>query len=232
MRTMTPAERERPGVTVGLIGSVAVHAAVAGLLFALVQTPKALPPVYAVDLVAAPLPNRAVPRKAAPEAISTPPEPPAPPKPKPKAREKTAPAPKQKPKPIEQAERHEPPPPTSTPATPAPGQTPGTGTDAVTIKTPGLNFPYPDYLRNIVNQVYRRWEQSGADRNRYAEIQFSILRDGSVRDIRFLTRSGSFAFDLSAQGAVEAAGNAHAFGPLPEGYEADLLPVSFYFKLQ
>jgi hypothetical protein len=45
-----------------------------------------------------------------------------------------------------------------------------------------------------------------------------------------VTRSGSFAFDLDAQGAVEAAGNARAFGPLPDGWEADVLPVSFYFK--
>jgi hypothetical protein len=51
-----------------------------------------------------------------------------------------------------------------------------------------------------------------------------------VRDIHFVTRSGSFAFDLDAQGAVEAAGNAQAFGPLPDGWESDVLPVSFYFK--
>ena len=57
-----------------------------------------------------------------------------------------------------------------------------------------------------------------------------IRRDGTVHDIRFVTRSGSFAFDLSAQGAIEAAGNASAFGPLPDGWEADVLPVSFYFK--
>jgi hypothetical protein len=51
-----------------------------------------------------------------------------------------------------------------------------------------------------------------------------------VRDIHFVTRSGSFAFDLDAQGAIEAAGNTRAFGPLPDGWDADVLPVSFYFK--
>ena len=64
----------------------------------------------------------------------------------------------------------------------------------------------------------------------FAEISFLIMRDGSVHDIHFVTRSGSFAFDLGAQGAVEAAGNARAFGPLPDGWDADVLPVSFYFK--
>ena len=99
-----------------------------------------------------------------------------------------------------------------------------------TIKTPGLQFPYPEYLRNIVNQVYQRWDRDGAREGAFAEVSFMILRDGSVQDIRFVTRSGSFAFDLGAQGAVEAAGNSHAFGPLPDGWEADVLPVSFYFK--
>ena len=42
-------------------------------------------------------------------------------------------------------------------------------------------------------------------------------------------KSFSAGFDLEAQGAIEAAANANAFGPLPEGYPADVLPVSFFF---
>ena len=114
--------------------------------------------------------------------------------------------------------------------TPAPGETPSTGTDVATIKTPGLQFPFPEYLRNIVTQVYRNWDREPSRENSYAEISFLILRDGTVRDIRFVTRSGSFSFDLGAQGAIEAAGNARSFGPLPDGWDADVLPVSFYFK--
>jgi protein TonB len=114
--------------------------------------------------------------------------------------------------------------------TPAPGETPSTGTDVATIKTPGLQFPFPEYLRNIVTQVYRNWDRESARQNSFAEISFLIFRDGTVRDIRFVTRSGSFAFDLGAQGAIEAAGNARSFGPLPDGWDADVLPVSFYFK--
>ena len=119
---------------------------------------------------------------------------------------------------------------TTTAATPlAAGETPGTGTDAVTVKTPGLSFPYPEYLRNIVSQIYRRWDRPRGGTRR-AEVFFMILRDGSVRDIRFLSPSGDFTFDLNAQGAIEAAANAGAFGVLPEGYAQDVLPVSFYFE--
>jgi periplasmic protein TonB len=211
----------------GGIGTVLVHAAAGAFLFSQVRTTTATPPVYAVNLVAAPAPTER--KRVAREAVPTPPqEKPAPVKPKPTPPPKTPPKPEPKPPPSEPD--REPPPPTAGPATPAKGETPSTGTDAVTIKTPGLEFPYPEYLRNIVNQIYQRWDRDGARQNSFAEISFLIRRDGSVHDIRFVTRSGSFAFDLGAQGAIEAAGNALAFGQLPDGWDADVLPVSFYFK--
>jgi protein TonB len=180
-----------------------------------------------VNLVAAPAPTAR--KRIAREAIPTPPqEKPAPVKPKPTPPPKTPPKPEPKPPPTEPD--REAPAPTATEVTPAEGETPSTGTDAVTIKTPGLEFPYPEYLENIVNQVYQRWDREDARGSRFAEISFMIRRDGSVHDIRFVANSGSFAFDLSAQGAIEAAGNSLAFGPLPDGWEADVLPISFYFK--
>ena len=212
----------------GIVGTVVVHVAAALFLFSQVRTTTATPPVYAVNLVAAPAPTQR--KRLAREAVPTPPqEKPAPVKPKPTPPPKTPPKPEPKPPAPAEPDR-EAPPPTAAPVTPAEGETPSTGTDAVTIKTPGLEFPYPEYLRNIVNQIYQRWDREGARENSFAEISFMIRRDGSVHDIRFVTRSGSFAFDLSAQGAIEAAGNATAFGPLPDGWEADVLPVSFYFK--
>jgi len=222
---------DQPGRTAGMVGSLLLHTALAALLFTTVRPiPKPGPPAYAVDLVAAPAP--APKQRLAREAIPTPPvEKPAPvkpaPKPKPKAVKAPAPAPKPRPEP---EERREEAPPTQAAVAPAPGETPSTGTDAATIKTPGLQFPFPEYLRNVVNQVYTRWDRSAAKRALSAEISFFILSDGSVRDIRFVTRSGSFDFDLNAQGAVEAAGNVRAFGPLPKGWPAEVLPVSILFK--
>jgi protein TonB len=219
--------RSEPGKTAGAVGTIVVHAAAAAFMFSQVRAATPGPPVYAVELIAAPAP---APRKrVAREAVPTPPqEKPAPVKPKPTP-PKTPPAPEPKPPPPTETPR-EPPPPTQAPVTPMEGETPSTGTDVATIKTPGLQFPFPEYLRNIVTQVYQRWDRDDVRQNSFAEISFLILRDGTVRDIRFVARSGSFAFDLGAQGAVEAAGNAGAFGPLPDGWDADVLPVSFYFK--
>lgn len=212
------------GVAIGLGGTLVVHAAALGLLWTTVRPAPPGPPVYAVELVAAPAPPPTV--KPAPEATPRPePEPPRPPEPR---TTKTAPV-APKPKPVSTPKSTEPPP-KSTPTTaPAPGETPSTGTDAVTVSTPGLTFPFPDYLRNIVEAVYRRWQRPLGNAALRAEVSFLILRDGTVREIRLTRPSGSFSFDLSAQGAVEAAGSAGAFGPLPDGYPADVLPVSFYF---
>jgi periplasmic protein TonB len=233
--------RAPPGRAAGLVGTFVVHGLAISFLFTTAKPSKASPPSYAVDLVAAPAPST---KRLAREALPSPPPeekpPPTPPK--------TAPAPVEKPAPVTpKPPKAKPPPPTPTPpaptepnrepspktaspAVPAPGETPSTGADVATIKTPGLAFPYPEYLRNIVTQVYQRWDRASAKQSNFAEISFLILRDGSVRDIRFVTRSGSFAFDLDAQGAIEAAGNTRAFGQLPDGWDADVLPVSFYFK--
>jgi protein TonB len=235
-------KRSRPpvqgGGAVGAVGTLAVHGAVVAFAFVGNRPAPPSPPVYAVELVAAPAavaapvapvataPATSTPEPAAPTATPKPAprnDRPAPPKPEP-ARTLPKPA-ATPPNPGAQTGRTT----TTAPVAPAAGEKPGSGTDAVTVKTPGLTFPYPDYLRNIVSQIYRRWDRPRGGTRR-AEVFFMILRDGTVRDIRFLTPSGDFTFDLNAQGAIEAAANDGAFGELPDGYPQDVLPVSFYFE--
>ena len=220
--------RQGAGVAVGLTGTLLVHAGALALLYSVARPLPPGPPVYAVELVAAPAPPPEA--RPAPEAVSRPePEPPAPKPPEPKTSKPAPVVPKPKPKPTPTPQKVEPTPRNSSPATPAPGETPSTGRDAVTVSTPGLQFPFPDYLRNIVEAVYRRWQRPLGNAALRAEVSFLIMRDGSVREIKLTKPSGSFSFDLSAQGAVEAAGTAGAFGALPDGWPADVLPVSFYF---
>lgn len=225
MSTLRAAGGEPAGVAAGLAGTVLVHVAVITFLWTTVTTVDLGPPVYAVELVAAPAPvpdQKPAPEVAPRPAVEEPPAVPTPKAPKPAAEVPKAPAPKA-------TQPTEPKPRTTPRATPLPGETPSTGTDAVTVSTPGLQFPYPDYLRNIVQEVYRRWQRPFGNAALRAEVSFLILRDGSVREIRLAQPSGSFSFDLSAQGAIEAAGASESFGPLPDGYPADVLPVSFYF---
>jgi TonB family protein len=116
--------------------------------------------------------------------------------------------------------------------TPAPkaggGETGGKGTDVANVNTAGKEFPYPAYLHNIVTQIALRFDP----RQRQmlsADVQFIIRRDGSIMSISVVKPSGSYGFDLEAKGAVEAAGAAKAFGPLPEGFSDDVLTVIFTF---
>ena len=167
---MTRADRGRPpGTAVGIIGTVVVHAAAVGLLVTHVQSSKASPPTYAVELVAAPAPTQK--QRLAREAVPTPPPPekPAPVKPQPPKPTKAPPVPTPKAQPRDS--NKEPPPKTAAPVTPLPGETPSTGTDVASIKTPGLQFPYPEYLRNIVTQVYRNWDRQAARENAFAEVR-------------------------------------------------------------
>ncbi len=223
------ARRGRPqeGRALAVTGTIVLHGLVAGLLF---TSPSGAPfhaPVYAVHLVAAPAPTPNA--RPAPDVVSRPAEQPAaritkqPPPPK-----RTSVA-KEAPPPVPDATRREAAPRTSADSL-APGVQPSTGSDVATVSLPGVTFPYPAYLKNIVSAVFRRWHRPPRNAPLQAEVMFFIHRDGSVSDIQFIKRSGDFAFDLEAQGAIEAAGNATAFGPLPDGYPADILPVSFFFN--
>ncbi len=213
--------------------SAMLHAGLAAAIIALsTRASVALPPIYKVDLVGAPA-------AAAPAAgVVTPtPTPPTPrPVPPPPAHE-TPVAPK--PVPAPRAPVRAPPPkatpnpPTAkpAPATAAPPQAAsrggGTGTDVANVHTEGIDFPYPGYLNNIVRQVALNFRPDDPSANLRAEVAFLIRRDGTVLGFRFIQRSGDYAFDLEAQGAIEKA--APNFGPLPDGFHDDVLPVVFSF---
>jgi outer membrane biosynthesis protein TonB len=191
--------------------------AIVALLVSVRAVQRSSPPTYAVELVAAPLPSGA--QRSAPEvatpAPTTAPKPapkPAPSKAPPRAAAKTAPAPR-----------------ATSRVTPIPGETPSTGSDIANVNLQGKQFPYPEYLRNLVTQIYRRWDRPAGNAALEAEVGFVILRDGTVREIKLVSSSRSYSFDLEAQGAIEAAAQVKAFGPLPAGYPADYLQISFLF---
>jgi protein TonB len=95
------------------------------------------------------------------------------------------------------------------------------------VHTEGIEFPFPGYLNNIVRQIALQFKPTDTNSGLRAEVMFLIYRDGSVKIVRFVTRSGSYSFDLEAQGAIEAAGP--YFGRLPDGFPDDVLPVVFSF---
>jgi protein TonB len=220
--------------------SLVLHA---GIIAALVMmrpaAPKALPPMYRVNIVAAPPGPRAV-GVVSPTPVATPPpeQPPAPPPKRaeiaPKAMPMPAKVPPPRKPPVVATPTPTPAAPVTTPKTQAPpaqaggGPVGGRGTDVATVRTEGVDFPFPGYLENIVRQIALRFRPPGNTAVR-AEVMFLIRRDGTVTDFRFISRSGNFAFDLECQGAVDQAAEVKAFGPLPAGFSDDVLPVIFSF---
>lgn len=222
---MSSRSRGPSGVGIGLIGTIGVHAtAVAFVIMTATRARAVTPPTYAVRLVAAPDPTpdqRKVPDVVQREA-ATPPAP-APPTKKPAPALKPAPAPP----PNADTKKREAAPKTA-PVQRAPDEAPSTGHDAATISTEGQEFPYPEYLQNIISQVRRRWTRS--DQALEAEVSFFIHKDGTVTGLQFTKRSGNFAFDLEAEGAVESAAQSKVFGALPAGWTSDVLFIRFYFS--
>ena len=191
--------------------------------------------VYRVDLVSPPpqVEGESTSEVVAPEVVKpaeTEPEPepeatePEPPKPEPPKPAPPRPEPKTAPQP-KAAEKQ------PKPAAPAAGEradptSPG-GAD-LNVKMQGEAFPDPGYLENVVTQLRRhfRWTE---DARLAACVGFWIHKDGRVDRIEVVRPSGNFRFDLSARGAVEAAGGRDVFGPLPDAWPFDVLPVQFSF---
>lgn len=220
--------RARSGLGVSAVASAALHVGIiAAFLMLRPGPPPASPPVYRVNIVAAPpgAPAAGVVTPTAPAPAADKPAPP-----RPKSEEVVPVQTKTPPRRVPRlatpnvsdtrVKRNEPAP------VAGGGERGGRGTDVANIRTEGIEFPYPGYLENIVRQIALRFRPPRGSPLK-AEVMFLIRRDGSVSGFRFVQRSGSFTFDLEAQGAVESA--ATAFGPLPAGFQDDVLPVMFSF---
>jgi outer membrane biosynthesis protein TonB len=228
--------REDRGLDEGLptgavVGSLSVHTVVLAFMFwGATQLDIPTPPqVYQVELIAAPRPApvRAVPvpdrPRPTPETTSS------------RRPLETQPAPTTTPRvdtrTVEE-EEEEPAQPQEEPMedrpAAAPEQSPE-GVEGLPVRLEGAPFPYPEYLANIILQIKRHWRPPTGGRQLQAELAFTILRDGSVEEVSWVSRSGNPAFDLEARGAIETAGRRGAFGPLPDNYPSDQLRVSFFF---
>jgi periplasmic protein TonB len=151
------------------------------------------------------------------------PEPPKPEPPKPKPSE---PPKTQAPTPKPPERKPEPKPATSPDPKPV-----EVGGENINVVRDGREFQYPDYLNNIMTQMFRYSRWSGPA-NLEAEVMFYINRDGSIGGLQLVRRSGNFSFDTQAMRAAEEAGKARAFGPLPADWQRDRLYIQFAFTPQ
>ncbi|MEO5815733.1 MAG: TonB C-terminal domain-containing protein [Gemmatimonadaceae bacterium] len=216
-----------------LVAAIVLHALVATLFLVAKQSPHApMAPTYRVNLIAAPAGARAIGVvQPAPTPVVTPPAP------TPRARATPEPDRMKTPAKVPPLRT----PKTATPnvpqpvappkaAAPAPtaagGPVGGRGADVASVKVDGIDFPYPVYLQNVVRQIALQFKPTARGALQ-AEVAFLIRRDGTIAGLRLTRRSSVFSFDQDALAAVELA--SRAFGPLPQGFSDDVLPVIFSF---
>ncbi|MGI9628861.1 MAG: TonB C-terminal domain-containing protein [Longimicrobiales bacterium] len=121
-------------------------------------------------------------------------------------------------------------PPTETPPAPAEeAESRDEGGEDLNVRLEGLRRDYPAYYGNIIRQM-RRCFQPTQRENLETTVRFLIHRDGRTSGFETVQSSGSFAFDVEAQGAVECAGGPNRIGPLPEDFPWDALPIEFTFR--
>jgi TonB family protein len=90
----------------------------------------------------------------------------------------------------------------------------------------GTRFGWYEQL--LRERVARAWQNNPQWQTpQPAIIIFELMRDGSVRNIRFLQRSGNYEFDTSAQRAIM---QASPFPQLPQGFERSSAHIEFWFQ--
>ncbi len=128
-------------------------------------------------------------------------------------------------------EPEEPEPEPEAPVSPDPDPEEENPGENIEVRMEGLKRLYPEYYENIVRQITRCFRPPSNSRGREASVRFDLGADGRVirGTLAVLEGSNNIRYDLSAQAAVECASGNNRFGPLPEGFEWETLPVLFNF---
>lgn len=110
--------------------------------------------------------------------------------------------------------------------------TPGVGGVGVGVGSP-LGDRFGAYAALLQQLVAQKWNTNDVDPRLHtappAIVNFTILRDGTIRGIEVKTSSGNRALDMSAQRALYDVGKVP---PLPAAYERDEAKIEFWFELK
>jgi len=109
---------------------------------------------------------------------------------------------------------------------------PGAGRIGTGINTT-LGTRFPAYAKQIEEMVAQKWRTGDVDARIQtappAIVTFDLMRDGTVRNVVVLQRSGIPTLDFSAQRAIL---EASPFPPIPPAFERDSVGVEFSFELK
>jgi protein TonB len=96
-----------------------------------------------------------------------------------------------------------------------------------------LGTRFAGYAQQIQQLVAQKWRTSDVDARITTAptviATFDLLRNGSVRNVQILQRSGIASLDYSVQRAIL---EASPFPPIPPGFEKDSAKIEFWFELK
>jgi periplasmic protein TonB len=116
-------------------------------------------------------------------------------------------------------------------------QVPGAAAPGVNMQGQGggdFALRYGWYVDAVRRKISQNWLQSTIDpavrasRSARCTYTFTIMRDGTVKDIRVTQTSGNYSMDTSAQRALLSAS---PMPPLPSDYSGSYVNVTFDFDL-
>jgi TonB family protein len=96
-----------------------------------------------------------------------------------------------------------------------------------------LGTRFAGYAQQIQQVVAQKWRTADVDARITTAptviATFDLLRNGSVRNVQILQRSGIASLDYSVQRAIL---EANPFPPIPPGFEKDSAKIEFWFELK
>jgi len=109
---------------------------------------------------------------------------------------------------------------------------PGSGRIGTGANSP-LGTRFAGYAQQIQEMISQKWRTGDVDPSLQTAptviATFDLMRDGSIKNVVILQKSGNYSLDNSVQRAVL---EASPFPPIPPGYEKDSAKVEFWFELK
>lgn len=107
------------------------------------------------------------------------------------------------------------------------GQTVSEGIGGGGFRT-DMDFPYPWYISQVREALFNAWAaNSPAISGMQCTMTFTILRNGSIKNVKTEKSSGNRLFDSAAGAAVRASA---PFSRLPDDFYEDVLTIHVEFK--
>lgn len=105
----------------------------------------------------------------------------------------------------------------------APAQTQNNGDTKVD------NGSFQPYMDIMHEKITKKWTPPQTDKDADVTVEYTIMKNGYVKDPRIVKSSGNNAIDKSA---IDALNNASPLPPLPLSYDKDSINVKFNFTVK